>query len=83
MPDPLVLGFDTSAAHCAAVLLRGDRVLAERHEEMGKGQAERLMPMLDDVLAIWSLRWSSRIIELALADGFNLCPDISVCVTSL
>ena len=59
MPDPLVLGFDTSAAHCAAVLLRGDRVLAERHEEMGKGQAERLMPMLDDVLAEGGADWAA------------------------
>ena len=42
-PDALVLGFDTSAAHCAAALLSGDRVLAARQEDMAKGQAERLM----------------------------------------
>ncbi|WP_425051375.1 tRNA (adenosine(37)-N6)-threonylcarbamoyltransferase complex dimerization subunit type 1 TsaB [Psychromarinibacter sp. S121] len=59
MPDPLVLGFDTSAAHCAAVLLRGDSVLAERHEEMGKGQAERLMPMLEEVLAEGGADWAA------------------------
>jgi tRNA threonylcarbamoyl adenosine modification protein YeaZ len=50
-PDPLILAFDTSAAHCAAALLRGDRVLAARDEAMDKGQAERLMPMLQDMLA--------------------------------
>jgi tRNA threonylcarbamoyl adenosine modification protein YeaZ len=49
--DPLILGFDTSAAHCAAALLSGDRVLAEAHEAMGKGQAERLMPLLAEVMA--------------------------------
>ena len=54
---PLILAFDTSAAHCAAALLSGGRVIAERAEEMGKGQAERLMPvlqeMLDGVGATW------------------------------
>lgn len=48
--DHLVLGFDTSAAHCAAAMLSGGRVLAARHDAMKKGQAERLMPMLEDVL---------------------------------
>ncbi|MCT4684890.1 MAG: tRNA (adenosine(37)-N6)-threonylcarbamoyltransferase complex dimerization subunit type 1 TsaB [Roseicyclus sp.] len=49
--EPLVLAFDTSAAHCAAALLSGDRVLAAAHEEMAKGQAERLMPLIAEVLA--------------------------------
>ncbi|TQS73442.1 tRNA (adenosine(37)-N6)-threonylcarbamoyltransferase complex dimerization subunit type 1 TsaB [Rhodobacteraceae bacterium] len=48
--EPLILGFDTSAAHCAAALLRADKVLATRHEDMKRGQAERLMPLLQDVL---------------------------------
>jgi tRNA threonylcarbamoyladenosine biosynthesis protein TsaB len=51
MPDALVLAFDTSAAHCAAALLSGDRVLAQAQEEMAKGQAERLMPLIAEVLA--------------------------------
>jgi tRNA threonylcarbamoyladenosine biosynthesis protein TsaB len=46
----MILGFDTSAAHCAAALLSGDRVLATGHEDMAKGQAERLMPLLEEVL---------------------------------
>jgi tRNA threonylcarbamoyl adenosine modification protein YeaZ len=32
-------------------LLSGDRVLAAAHEAMGKGQAERLMPLLSEVMA--------------------------------
>jgi tRNA threonylcarbamoyladenosine biosynthesis protein TsaB len=48
---PLILGFDTSAAHCAAALVLGDAVIAARHEEMSKGQAERLMVLIQDVLA--------------------------------
>jgi len=56
-PDPLVLGFDTSAAHCAAALLRGPKILAMRQEDMAKGQAERLMPLLEEVLAEGGARW--------------------------
>ncbi|OED46334.1 tRNA (adenosine(37)-N6)-threonylcarbamoyltransferase complex dimerization subunit type 1 TsaB [Rhodobacteraceae bacterium (ex Bugula neritina AB1)] len=56
--EPLVLGFDTSAAHCAAALLRGDAVLASRLEEMSRGQAERLMPLLEEVLAEGSATWA-------------------------
>ncbi len=48
--DALILAFDTSAAHCAAALLSGDTVLAAAHEEMGKGQAERLMPLVEETL---------------------------------
>lgn len=53
MPDtvPLILAFDTSAAHCAAALLSGDQILAHQAEEMTKGQAERLMGLCQDVLA--------------------------------
>ena len=46
----LTLAFDTSAAHCAAALMDGDTVLACRAEEMYKGRAEFLMPMLIDLL---------------------------------
>ncbi|KIC16383.1 tRNA (adenosine(37)-N6)-threonylcarbamoyltransferase complex dimerization subunit type 1 TsaB [Leisingera sp. ANG-DT] len=55
--EPLVLGFDTSAAHCAAALLRGETLLASRLEEMTRGQAERLMPLLEEVLADGGAAW--------------------------
>lgn len=58
MPEPVALGFDTSAAHCAAALLCGDRILASRHEEMAKGQAERLFPLLEDMLAEAGIGWN-------------------------
>ena len=54
---PLILSFDTSAAHCAAALLSGDRLLATRGEEMGRGQAERLFPMLEELLAEAGVTW--------------------------
>lgn len=55
--DPFVLGFDTSAPHCAAVLLCGACVLADAYEEMTRGQAERLIPMLEEVLAKGGAIW--------------------------
>ncbi len=55
-PNPVILAFDTSAAHCAAALLLGDRIVT-RVDEMAKGQAEHMMPMLEEVLAGEGLSW--------------------------
>jgi tRNA threonylcarbamoyl adenosine modification protein YeaZ len=55
-PDT-ILGFDTSAAHCAAALLSGGRIVASRLEPMEKGQAERLLPLLAELLAEAGLGW--------------------------
>ncbi len=57
LSKPLVLAFDTSAAHCAALLLWGDTVLATAHEDMAKGQVERLFPLLEEVLAEAGKNW--------------------------
>lgn len=56
--NPLILGFDTSAAHCAAALVSGDRVLAAWHDDMSRGQAERIMPLLEEVLKEGGKGWS-------------------------
>ena len=53
----LLLAFDTAAAHCAAAVMSGDRILGSRVEPMQKGQAERLMPMLEDLLAEAGFTW--------------------------
>ncbi|MCJ1898890.1 MULTISPECIES: tRNA (adenosine(37)-N6)-threonylcarbamoyltransferase complex dimerization subunit type 1 TsaB [Paracoccus] len=57
MAEPLSLGFGTSAAHCAAALLQGDRLLVQHHEDMARGQAERLFPLLGQVLAEAGVGW--------------------------
>ena len=57
-PEKLVLAFDTSAAHCAVALLLGNAVLVQRLEEMHKGQAERLIPLLEDVLTKAGKDWT-------------------------
>lgn len=58
MPPDAILAFDTSAAHCAAALLSGGRIVATRLEPMEKGQAERLLPLLAELLAEAGLGWS-------------------------
>ncbi|WP_170789746.1 tRNA (adenosine(37)-N6)-threonylcarbamoyltransferase complex dimerization subunit type 1 TsaB [Ruegeria lacuscaerulensis] len=55
--DPIILAFDTSAAHCAAALLDGDQIVATRVEQMTRGQAERLMPLLEELLAEADCTW--------------------------
>ncbi|MBT9244129.1 tRNA (adenosine(37)-N6)-threonylcarbamoyltransferase complex dimerization subunit type 1 TsaB [Gemmobacter fulvus] len=57
MRPETVLGFDTSAAHCAAALLLPDGRVIQRQEAMDKGQAERLMPLLEELLAEAGLVW--------------------------
>lgn len=47
----MILGFSTAGPFCGAALFADGQVLASRHEALAKGQAERLMGMLDDVLA--------------------------------
>lgn len=55
---PLVLAFDTAAAHCAAALLSGDQILGAKSEPLLKGQAERLIPMLSELLEGAGKQWS-------------------------
>ena len=55
-PSPTVLAFDTSAAHCAAALL-SDGQIVQRVDEMARGQAEHLMPMLEEMLSHSDLTW--------------------------
>jgi tRNA threonylcarbamoyladenosine biosynthesis protein TsaB len=56
--DPVILAFDTSAAHCAAALLRGTTLIARASEDMGRGQAERLVPLLDGLIRGAGLDWT-------------------------
>lgn len=48
---PAVLVIDTAGARCAAAILRGGAVLAERNAAMARGHAECLMPMVSDITA--------------------------------
>lgn len=46
-----LLIFDTTAAACSVALWRNGTVVADRYEPMPRGQAERLLPMIQEVLA--------------------------------
>ncbi|WP_305971262.1 MULTISPECIES: tRNA (adenosine(37)-N6)-threonylcarbamoyltransferase complex dimerization subunit type 1 TsaB [unclassified Mameliella] len=53
----MILGFDTSSAHVGAALMDGSGIVAAAHEDMARGQAERLMPLLEEVLAQGGANW--------------------------
>lgn len=53
-----VLAFDTSSSHCEIALLLGDDVYGAQTIVMQRGQAEALMPLLEETLAGCDLTWS-------------------------
>lgn len=57
-----LLAFDTSGPAIAAVAVDGGLPLAWRDEELGRGHAERLLPLLSDLLA--EACWSWRDVEV-------------------
>jgi tRNA threonylcarbamoyl adenosine modification protein YeaZ len=47
----MILAFDTSSAACTAALFeKGGRLLAQRDEAIGRGHAERLVPMIAELM---------------------------------
>ncbi|EAR52398.1 hypothetical protein OG2516_07972 [Oceanicola granulosus HTCC2516] len=55
--DLRTLVFDTSAAHCAAALSSGGAVLHSAVEPMTRGQAERLIPLIEELQAADGTGW--------------------------
>lgn len=51
MSEPVILSIDTCEGTCSAALLAGGRVLARRMERIGRGHAERLLPMIAELMA--------------------------------
>ena len=47
----MILVIDSATAACSAALIDGARLVEERHELVGRGHAERLAPMIADLLA--------------------------------
>ena len=52
-----ILAMDTAGAACSAALWRDGRVVASRFEPMRRGHAERLVPMIEAVMAEASLAY--------------------------
>ena len=59
---PTLLAFDTSGPYCAAALVKSEggalRLAAARGEVMTKCQAERIFPMIEEMLAEAGASWS-------------------------
>ncbi len=55
-PEITILGIDSATRGCAAAITRATAVLAEQNQPMDRGQAEALMPMIEDVLKTASLK---------------------------
>ena len=47
---PVILAFDTSSAACTAALFEAGECVARRDEVIGRGHAERLVPMIAEML---------------------------------
>jgi tRNA threonylcarbamoyl adenosine modification protein YeaZ len=46
----MLLVVESASAACSAALIDGERLVDERHEIVGRGHAERLVPMVADLL---------------------------------
>ncbi|MGA9582937.1 MAG: tRNA (adenosine(37)-N6)-threonylcarbamoyltransferase complex dimerization subunit type 1 TsaB, partial [Allosphingosinicella sp.] len=46
----MILVIDTATAACSVALVDGERIVEERHELVGRGHAERLVPMVEALL---------------------------------
>lgn len=47
----MILAIESATAACSAALIRGDELIDERHEIVGRGHAERLVPMIAELMA--------------------------------
>ncbi|ETX30937.1 tRNA (adenosine(37)-N6)-threonylcarbamoyltransferase complex dimerization subunit type 1 TsaB [Roseivivax isoporae] len=57
-PDPLILAFDTSAAHCAAALFVAEGDVPALAQAMSRGQAEALFPLIENLLEQRGVGWA-------------------------
>jgi tRNA threonylcarbamoyl adenosine modification protein YeaZ len=46
----MLLVIDSATAACSVALIDGEDILEERHEVVGRGHAERLVPMIEELL---------------------------------
>ncbi|HEY1606118.1 MAG TPA: tRNA (adenosine(37)-N6)-threonylcarbamoyltransferase complex dimerization subunit type 1 TsaB [Allosphingosinicella sp.] len=46
----MILAIETTTVACSVALIEGDDLVDERHEIVGRGHAERLLPLIEDLL---------------------------------
>lgn len=81
MAEPVILGFDTSGAYCGTAIYAGGDVIAARHEEMAKGQAEALMPLIQATLDDASLRLGD-LTQIAVGTGPGNFTGIRIAISA-
>ncbi|OWU73686.1 hypothetical protein ATO3_11490 [Marinibacterium profundimaris] len=77
----MLLAFDTSGPHVSAALLRGGDVVAECHEPMTRGQAERLVPALQELMAGAGIGWD-QLDAIGVGIGPGNFTGIRICVAT-
>ncbi len=82
MTGPIILGIDTSGHHCAVGVLSADGHITARHENMSKGQAERLLPLTQEVLDQSGHTWSD-LAALAVGVGPGNFTGIRIAVSTI
>ena len=53
----MLLALDTSGPFCSALILDNDKIVANRSDDLGRGHAEHLMPMLEEMLLDTGIGW--------------------------
>lgn len=76
-----ILAFDTSGPHCAVSLLMNGAIVSERFEAMAKGQAERLFPLIEEVMAETGAVWE-EIDAIAVGTGPGNFTGIRIAVSA-
>jgi tRNA threonylcarbamoyl adenosine modification protein YeaZ len=86
----MLLAIETGTAACSVALIDGTTIVAARHEIIGRGHAERLVPLVEDVLAEAGIQPRSVAVDvgpgsftglrvgIAAARGFGLVWNIPV-----
>ncbi|MEE9313985.1 MAG: tRNA (adenosine(37)-N6)-threonylcarbamoyltransferase complex dimerization subunit type 1 TsaB [Rhizobiaceae bacterium] len=54
----MLLAIDTSGPFCSAAIADGTKVISSQSEELGRGHAERLMPLLEELLDQALVEWT-------------------------
>lgn len=82
MAEHCILACDTSGPYCGTAILVGDEVIAARHVEMQKGQAETLMPLIEQTLNEAKLGYGD-LTKLAVGTGPGNFTGIRISVAAM
>jgi tRNA threonylcarbamoyladenosine biosynthesis protein TsaB len=68
MSNPVILAAETALGTCSVAVLTGEEILAHSFEEMARGHAERLAPMVEETMAKAGIKFS-QLDRLAVTTG--------------